>query len=159
MLALGTFALLEHPDQLAALREHPELLDGAIEELLRYLSIAHHGLMRTTTEDVEIAGQVIPAESLVIISVSEANRDPRHYDTPAELDVSRPRRAHLAFGHGIHQCVGRQLARSELIVGFTELLRRLHGLRFAIPADEVPLRDEMIVYGVQSLPVAWDASP
>ncbi|GGV51680.1 cytochrome P450 [Streptomyces spectabilis] len=157
MLSLGTFALLEHPEQFRALRDRPELMDGAVEELLRYLSIVHHGLLRTTTEDVEIAGRTIPAESLVIISVSEANRDPRHYDTPAALDVSRPRRTHLAFGHGIHQCIGQQLARSEMTIAFPELLRRLPGLRLAVPADQVPLREKMAVYGLHSLPVTWDA--
>ncbi|MEU9272559.1 cytochrome P450 [Streptomyces sp. NPDC048251] len=159
MLALGTFALLEHPEQLDRLREHPELIDGAIDELLRYLTIVHHGLLRHATEDVEIAGQVIPAGALVIISVSEANRDPRHYDTPAAFDVSRPRQTHLAFGQGIHQCIGSQLVRAELTIGFTELLRRLPGLRLTIPADKVPLRDMMVIYGVHSLPVAWDATP
>ncbi|WP_424185441.1 cytochrome P450 [Actinokineospora sp. G85] len=157
MLALGTFALLEHPEQLVALRDRPELIDGAVEEMLRYLSIVHHGLLRTATEDVELAGAVIPAESLVIVSLSVANRDPRHYDRPAEFDVTRPRQGNLSFGHGVHQCIGQQLARLEMTVGFTELLRRLPGLRLAVPAGEVPLRDKMAVYGVHSLPVRWDA--
>ncbi|MEU5365195.1 cytochrome P450 [Streptomyces sp. NPDC005925] len=157
MLALGTFALLEHPEQLRQLRERPELVDGAVEELLRYLSVVHLGLLRHTTEEVEIVGQVIPAGALVIISVSEANRDPRHYDAPAAFDVTRPRLTHLSFGYGIHQCIGQQLSRTELTVGLTELLRRLPGLRLAIPADEVPLRDMMAIYGVHSLPVTWDA--
>ncbi|HET9379836.1 MAG TPA: cytochrome P450 [Streptomyces sp.] len=159
MLALGTFALLEHPEQLAALRERPHLIDGAAEELLRYLSVVHLGLLRHTTEDVEIAGQVIPAGALVIISVSEANRDPRHYDRPAEFDITRRRLTHLSFGHGIHQCIGQQLSRAEMTVGLGELLRRLPGLRLAVPAEEVPLRDMMAIYGVHSLPVTWDATP
>ncbi|MEU5365193.1 cytochrome P450 [Streptomyces sp. NPDC005925] len=157
MLALGTFALLEHPEQLRRLRERPELIDGAVEEMLRYLSIVPLGLLRTTIEEVEIAGQVVPAGALVILSVSAANRDPRRYHGPADFDVTRPRQAHLSFGHGIHQCIGQQLSRAEMTVGFAELLRRLPGLRLAIPADEVPLREQMAVYGVHSLPVAWDA--
>ncbi|MCG8915913.1 cytochrome P450 [Actinokineospora sp. PR83] len=159
MLALGTFALLEHPEQLRVLRDRPELVDGAIEELLRYLTVIHHGLLRTTTAEVEVAGRVIPAGALVIISVSEANRDPRHHDRPGEFDLSRPRQGNLAFGHGIHQCIGQQLARLELVIGFTELVRRLPGLRLAVPAEQVPLREKMAVYGVHSLPVAWDAAP
>ncbi|MGP4048963.1 cytochrome P450 [Streptomyces sp. 2A115] len=158
MLSLGTFALLEHPDQLAKLREHPELIDGAVEELLRYLSIVPLGLLRFTIEEVEIAGRIIPARSTVIISVPAANRDPRRYDGPAAFDVSRPRQTHLAFGHGIHQCVGQQLSRAEMTVGFTELLRRLPGLRLTIPADQVPLRDQAAHYGLHSLPVAWDTT-
>jgi cytochrome P450 len=156
MLALGTFALLEHREQFEALRADPSLIDGAVEELLRYLSIIHLGVIRTTLEDVELGGQVIPAGSAVVVSVSETNRDPRHFDAPAELDVTRRRRSHLAFGHGIHQCLGQQLARVEMTVGFTELLRRLPTLRLAIPAEEVPMRSDMGIYGVHKLPVTWE---
>jgi cytochrome P450 len=156
MLALGTFALLEHREQFEALRADPSLIDGAVEELLRYLSIVHMGVSRTALEDVEIGGQVIPAGSLVMVSVPEANRDSRHFDAPGELDVTRKRRSHLAFGHGIHQCLGQQLARVEMTVGFTELLRRLPTLRLAVPAAEVPMRSDMAIYGVHELPVTWD---
>ncbi|MFD7658639.1 cytochrome P450 [Actinosynnema sp. NPDC059797] len=155
MLALGTFALLEHPDQLARLRADPALVDGAVEELLRHLSIIHLGVLRLTLEEVEVAGEVIPADSDVLISVIAPNRDPRRFDRPDELDVTRPRGPHLAFGHGVHQCLGQQLARVEMAVGFTELLRRLPDLRLAVPADQVPLRSDMLIYGVHSLPVAW----
>ncbi|MBB5957016.1 cytochrome P450 [Saccharothrix tamanrassetensis] len=157
MLALGTFALLEHPEELAKLRADPSLVEGAVEELLRYLSIVHLGPIRTTLEDVEIAGVAIPADSTVIISVPVANRDPRNYHHPDTLDVARPRPSHLAFGHGVHQCLGQQLARVEMVVGFTELLKRLPGLKLDLPAAEVPLRSDMLVYGVHSLPVTWDA--
>ncbi|MEV0675635.1 cytochrome P450 [Actinosynnema sp. NPDC050436] len=156
MLALGTFALLEHPEELARLRDDPSLADGAVEELLRYLSIVHLGPIRLTLDDVEVAGTTIPADSTVILSVPVINRDPRTYQRPDELDVARPRVSHLAFGHGIHQCLGQQLARVEMTVAFTELLRRLHGLRLDLPPAEVPLRSDMLVYGVHSLPVAWD---
>ncbi|NUT47125.1 MAG: cytochrome P450 [Saccharothrix sp.] len=157
MLALGTFALLEHPEQLAALREDPALVGGAVEELLRYLSIVHLGVVRTTLEEVEIAGKVVPADSTVLISVPAANRDPYQYPNPEVLDVTRPRGPHLAFGHGVHQCLGQQLARVEMTVGFTGLLRRLPGLRLAVPTAEVPMRDDMLVYGVHALPITWDA--
>ncbi|MBM7814281.1 cytochrome P450 [Saccharothrix algeriensis] len=157
MLALGTFALLEHPEQLAALRADPSLVPAAVEELLRYLSIVHLGPVRLTLEEVEIAGVTIPADSTVIISVPAANRDPRTHSAPDDLDVTRPRPSHLAFGHGIHQCLGQQLARVEMATGFTELLRRLPGLRLDLPASEVPMRSDMLIYGVHSLPVAWDA--
>ncbi|MFC6087684.1 cytochrome P450 [Saccharothrix lopnurensis] len=155
MLALGTFALLERPDQLARLRADPALVDDAVEELLRHLSIVHLGALRLALEEVEIAGEVIPADSEVLVSVIAANRDPRRFDRPDELDVTRPRGPHLAFGHGVHQCLGQQLARVEMAVGFTELLRRLPDLRLAVPADQVPLRSDMLVYGVHSLPVTW----
>ncbi|GAA3885259.1 cytochrome P450 [Saccharothrix violaceirubra] len=157
MLALGTFALLEKPDQLAALRADPALIGGAVEELLRYLAIVHLGIVRTTLEDVEISGVTIPADSTVFVSVTVANRDGRVVDDPDRLDVTRPRAPHLAFGHGIHQCLGQQLARVEMTAGFTGLLGRLPGLRLDVDPADVPLRDDMAIYGVHSLPVTWDA--
>ncbi|RLK58317.1 cytochrome P450 [Actinokineospora cianjurensis] len=157
MLALGTFALLEHPDQLAVLRDDPALVGTAVEELLRYLTILHLGIRRTPLVDVELAGHHIRAGDNVVISAQMANLDEEHYEHPDTLDLTRPRGPHLAFGHGIHQCLGQQLARVEMTVGFTELLRRLPGLRLAVPADEVPLRDNMAIYGVHALPVTWDA--
>lgn len=155
MLGLSTFALLENPDQLEALRADPVLLDGAVEELLRYLSIIQMGVSRVATEDITVAGVQIPAGSTVIIATPEVNRDPRHWDDPDRLDVLRPRNSHLAFGHGIHQCLGQQLARVEMRVGLEELLTRLPTLRLAVPASEVPLRNEMLIFGVHSLPVTW----
>ncbi|MCP2246081.1 cytochrome P450 [Lentzea aerocolonigenes] len=155
MLALGTFALLEHPDQFAKLREHPELAENAVEELLRYLSIISMGVSRHAKEDVTIGGATIKAGETVVVSVPAVNRDASQYDNPHELLVDRPRGHHVAFGHGIHQCLGQQLARVEMTVGFTELLRRLPTLKLAVPADEVPLRTDMSIYGVHKLPVSW----
>jgi cytochrome P450 len=156
MLALGIFALLEHPDQLHTLRADPSLIDGAVEELLRYLSIVHIGLTRVTLEPVTLGDHRIPADATVLISVSETNRDSNHWINPGRLDLTRPRRPHLAFGHGVHQCLGQQLARVEMTVGFTELLHRLPGLRLAIPPQNVPLRSDMLIFGVHALPVRWD---
>ncbi|MGJ6967206.1 cytochrome P450 [Streptosporangium sp. G11] len=155
MLGLGTFALLEHPDQLAALRADPALMDNAIEELLRYLSIIQMGVSRVAVEDVTLAGVKIPAGATVIIATPETNRDSRHWDDPDRLDVRRPRTPHLAFGHGIHQCLGQQLARAEMRVGLGELITRMPNLRLAVPAEQVPLRNEMLIFGVHSLPVTW----
>ncbi|MDX8030112.1 cytochrome P450 [Lentzea sp. BCCO 10_0856] len=155
MLALGTFALLEHPEEFTKLREHPELIDNAVEELLRYLSIISMGVARHATEDVVIGGAIIKAGETVVVSVPAVNRDESQYDDPHELRIDRPRGHHVAFGHGIHQCLGQQLARVEMAVGFTELLRRLPTLKLAVPADEVPLRTDMSIYGVHSLPVTW----
>jgi len=157
MFGLGTFALLENPDQLDALRADPTLIDEAVEELLRYLSIVHLGVSRVTVERVELGGQELPAGATVIVSVAETNRDPGNWDKPAALDVARARNPHLAFGHGVHQCLGQQLARVEMTVGFTELLRRLPGLHLAAAPEDVSLRDDMFVYGVHALPVTWDA--
>ncbi|GAA3621495.1 cytochrome P450 [Nonomuraea rosea] len=155
MLGLGTFALLEHPDQLAALRADPGLLDNAVEELLRFLSILQLGVSRVATEPVTLGGVDLPAGATVVIATPEVNRDPRHWDDPDALDVRRPRTPHLAFGHGVHQCLGQQLARIELRIGLGELISRLPDLRLAVPAEQVPVRDEMLIFGVRSLPVTW----
>ncbi|MEW9520357.1 cytochrome P450 [Streptomyces tubercidicus] len=154
MLALGTFALLEHPEQLAELRANPELLPGAVEELLRYLSIADN-FYRYATEDIELGGETIGKGSTVVVSLLAANRDPRRFDNPDTLDIHRKARGHLSFGHGIHQCLGQQLARIEMRAGFDGLLRRFPTLKLAIPADEVKLRTNMRIYGVHALPVTW----
>ncbi|MBF6341121.1 cytochrome P450 [Nocardia abscessus] len=157
MLALGTFALLRHPDQLAALRADPGLTDQAVEELLRYLSVAKT-FMRTALEDVEIAGQTIKAGQVVIASYHTANRDPERFADPHTLDIRRRADGHLAFGHGAHLCLGAQLARVEMRVAFPALLTRFPTLRLAVPAEEVALRPETAdIYGVKSLPVTWDA--
>jgi cytochrome P450 len=155
MLGLGAFALLEHPGQLAALRADPSLLETAVEELLRYLSIVQMGVSRVAVEEVTLGGVTIPTGGTVVIAMPEANRDPRHWDDPDRLDVRRPRAPHLAFGHGVHQCLGQQLARVELQVGLGELVARLPRLRLAVPAGQVPLRNDMLIFGVHSLPVTW----
>ncbi|MEU6407335.1 cytochrome P450 [Microbispora sp. NPDC046933] len=157
MLALGTFALLQNPEQLAALRADATLADRAVEELLRYLSVAKT-FMRTALEDVELGGQTIEAGTTVILSLNTANRDPERFPDPHRLDLRRQDGGHLAFSHGIHQCLGQQLARVEMRVAFPALLNRFPTLRLAVPAEEVGLRPETAdIYGVKSLPVTWDA--
>ncbi|WP_436838774.1 cytochrome P450 [Nonomuraea cavernae] len=155
MLGLSAFALLEHPDQLAALCADPDLIDNAVEELLRYLTIIQLGVSRVTTEPVTLGGADIPAGATVVIATPEVNRDPQQWPDPDRLDVKRPRTPHLAFGHGVHQCLGQQLARIEMQVGLRELITRLPDLRLTVPAEQVPLRDEMLIFGVHALPVAW----
>ncbi len=157
MLSLGTFALLRNPEQLAALRADPALTDGAVEELLRYLSVAKT-FHRTALEDVELGGQTVKAGTTVLLSYNTANRDPDRFDDPHTLDVRRQAAGHLAFSHGIHQCLGQQLARVEMRVAFRALIDRFPTLRLAVPAEEVVLRPETAdIFGVKSLPVTWDA--
>ncbi|MGW8354630.1 cytochrome P450 [Streptomyces wedmorensis] len=157
MLSLGTFALLRNPEQLAALRADPALTDGAVEELLRYLSVAKT-FHRTALEDVELGGQTVKAGTTVLLSYHTANRDPDRFDDPHTLDVRRQAAGHLAFSHGIHQCLGQQLARVEMRVAFRALINRFPTLRLAVPAEEVALRPETAdIFGVKSLPVTWDA--
>ncbi|MEU5157511.1 cytochrome P450 [Glycomyces sp. NPDC021274] len=155
MLALGTFALLEHPAQLARLRVDPGLVPGAVEELLRYLTVAHNGVMRIAKEDAEIDGRRIRAGQHVTVVLQTANRDPRRYEEPGVLDVGRDAQGHMAFGHGVHQCVGQQLARVEMRIGFAKLIEAFPELRLAVPSEEIPMRSDMAVYGVHTLPVNW----
>ncbi|PCC73673.1 cytochrome P450 [Nannocystis exedens] len=154
MLALGTFALLEHPEQLAELRANPDLLPDAVEELLRYLSVVDI-LYRYATEDIELGGETIRRGSTVVVSMLAANRDPRRFDDPDTLNIHRKTRGHLAFGHGFHHCLGNQLARIEMRAGFAALLRRFPTLELAVPAGEVKLKTDMQIYGVHELPVTW----
>lgn len=157
MLALGTFALLRNPAQLAALRADPALADRAVEELLRYLSVAKQ-FMRVALEDVELGGRTVKAGTTVILCLNTANRDPERFADPHVLDLRRQDGGHLSFGHGVHQCLGQQLARVEMRVAFPALINRFPTLRLAVPAEEVALRPETAdIYGVKSLPVTWDA--
>lgn len=153
MLGLGTLALLRHPDQLALIREDPALVEPALEELLRWLSIVHTPMPRVTTTEVRIAGHTIPAGSLVLPSLPAANRDPAVVENPEVLDVTRGSSRHVAFGHGVHHCLGAPLARMEMRIAFPALLRRFPGLA---PADDHPdFRIFSAVYGLHSLHVTW----
>ncbi|MFJ3906026.1 cytochrome P450 [Streptomyces sp. NPDC090025] len=156
MIAHGTFALLSHPDQAAALRADPELAPQAVEELMRYLTVAPT-TVKSALEDVMWEGQLIRAGETVTLSLEAANRDPARFTDPDVLDVHRAATGHLGFGHGIHQCLGQQLARVEMTVAIPALFRRLPTLRLAVPPEEVPPRTGMNIYGVHRLPVAWDA--
>ncbi|MGW3346116.1 cytochrome P450 [Nonomuraea rubra] len=152
MLALGAFVLLTDPAQRARLAVDPE---RAVEELLRYLSILQFDVRRTALTEVEIGGQVIAAGETVVLALPLANRDPGHFPDPDTLDLTRSAAGHLAFGHGVHQCLGQHLARAELRVALTALFEHFPDLRLAVPPAEVPTRDRMAVYGVDRLPVAW----
>ncbi|MER7012658.1 cytochrome P450 [Saccharopolyspora sp. NPDC000359] len=154
MLGLGTFALLENPEQLAELRADPDLLTDAVEEFLRHLSVVDV-LLRYATEDIELCGEKIREGTTVVVSLLAANHDPERFAEPGTLDVHRGARGHMAFGHGVHQCLGQQLARIEMRAGFRGLLRRFPTLRLAVPARDVRLRTDMNIYGVHELPVTW----
>ncbi|OBG94479.1 cytochrome [Mycobacterium sp. E136] len=155
MLGLGTLALLRHPDQLAAVRDDPDAVGPAVEELLRWLSIVHSAIPRITTTDVEIAGVAIPAGQLVFASLPSANRDPDFIDDPDVLDIGRGAAGHVAFGHGVHHCLGAPLARMEMRVAFPALLQRFPALRLAEDFGDVQFRSFHFIYGLKSLSVDW----
>ncbi|MFF2503221.1 cytochrome P450 [Streptomyces sp. NPDC058067] len=154
MISLGTFTLLRHPDRLAELRSADALLPSAVEELLRFLSIAD-GILRVATEDIEVAGETIRADDGVIFSTSVLNRDGDTYTAPDSLDWHRPSRHHLAFGYGVHQCLGQNLARAEMEIALRSLFTRFPGLRLAAPAEEIPFKPGDTIQGMLELPVTW----
>ncbi|MBO0849875.1 MAG: cytochrome P450 [Pseudonocardia sp.] len=154
MLALGTLMLLEDPEQRAAAAD-PDRIGPLVEELLRYISVVQVAFPRFARQDTEVGGQRIGAGDMVVCSLSGANRDP---DLGADMDRVDPGRSlppHVAFGYGIHHCVGAQLARREMAIAYPALLRRFPTLRLAVPAGEVAYRPFSIVYGVTTLPVTW----
>jgi len=114
MISLGVIGLLENPDQLAAIKADPARTPLAVEELLRYFTIVETATSRVATEDVEIGGVTIAADEGVIVSGLSANWDPAVFENPADLDIERGARHHIAFGYGPHQCLGQNLARLEL---------------------------------------------
>jgi cytochrome P450 len=157
MIALGTVALLEHPDQLARLREtdDPAVIANVVEELMRYLTIVHSQIERVALEDLTISGQLIRAGEYVLMNLPAGNWDAAFVDDPDSLDIDRNTRGHLGFGFGVHQCIGQNLARVELQVALSTLVRRLPDLRLAVPPEELDFADEKEIYGMHELPVTW----
>ena len=155
MLGLGTLALLRHPEQLATVRDSPDAVGPAVEELLRWLSIVQTAIPRITTTDVEVAGVKIPAGQLVFPSLPAGNRDPDFIDSPEVLDIGRGAPGHLAFGHGVHHCLGAPLARMEMRIAFPALLRRFPNLVLAEDFEDVQFRSFHFIYGLKSLEVSW----
>lgn len=150
----GIAMLLAHPQQLDLLRSDPALLPGAVEEFLRYDGPVSPGIARFAREDVEIAGVRVPRGATVLIGSALADRDPARFPDPDRLDVTRQDNAHLAFGHGIHYCLGAPLARLEGEIAIGTALRRLPGLALAVPPEEVPWRPGGL-RGPESLPVTF----
>jgi len=155
MLGLGTLALLRHPDQLAAVRDDKDAVGPAVEELLRWLSIVQTSIPRITTAEVELSGVTIPAGQLVFASLPSSNRDPTFTDAPDVLDISRGAPGHLAFGHGVHHCLGAPLARMEMRIAWPALFRRFPNLALAEDFADVQFRSFHFIYGLRSLLVRW----
>ncbi|MGW7047828.1 cytochrome P450 [Streptomyces avermitilis] len=155
MLSLGTLLLLNHPEQVAALRRG-ENIEGIVEEMLRYLSVVQTGVPRVARTDVTLAGQQIRRGERLLCSLPSANRDETLIEDGGDhFDPRHNVSAHLAFGHGIHYCIGAPLARMEMRIAFPALLRRFPGLRLNTSFSDLPLRPSSAIYGVVQLPVAW----
>ncbi|MFC4949350.1 cytochrome P450 [Pseudonocardia sp. GCM10023141] len=154
-LALGTLTLLQYPEQAEVLRttDDPAVVARAVEELLRLLTIVHRARVRVAVEDLEVDGVLIRAGEGVLVSNESANRDPAAFENPDTLDIHRSARHHVAFGFGVHQCLGQPLARLELQVAYPALLRRFPNLKVAAEIDDLTFRSTNVVYGVSALPV------
>ncbi|MEV5769122.1 cytochrome P450 [Micromonospora sp. NPDC052213] len=155
MISLSVLALLTHPERLARLRAEPDRFPAAVEELLRYFTVVEAATARTATADVTIGGVTIRAGDGVVALGQAANRDPTAFDRPDEFDPDRDARHHLAFGYGRHICPGQHLARLELDVALSRLVRRLPGLRLTVDVDDLPLKEDGNIFGLYALPVAW----
>lgn len=154
MIALSVIALLRHPEQLSDLRDDPTAWPGAIEELLRYLTVAHQEALRLATQDISIGGCPIRAGEGLVAPLMAANRDPEVFPEPDKLDIRRDARRHLAFGGGIHQCLGQSLARAELNCALPALFDRLPDLR--VPdLNRLEFVESAVIYGVKRLDVTW----
>ena len=153
-ISLGVLALLEHPEQLAALHADDGLLPNAIEELLRFLSVSDF-IVRLAVDDIRVGDQTIKAGDGVVLSIMLMNRDGAAYEDPDTLDLRRAAGRHVGFGHGIHQCLGQNLARAELEIALGSLFTRIPTLKLAVPVDEIPISAGHDGQGPRVLPVTW----
>lgn len=155
LIGNGVLALLQHPDQLRKLKEDPSLIKPAVEELLRYDGPVETSTERFAREDVEIGGQVIPKGEMVLVVLAAADHDPERFPDPDELDITRTDNRHLAFGKGIHHCLGAPLARMEGQIAISTLLRRMPNLRLKGSPESLSWRPGMILRGLRGLPVEF----
>jgi cytochrome P450 PksS len=157
LIGNGMLALLEHPNQMQRLRQEPNLMKSAVEEMLRFTSPVETGTERYTKEEVTISGVTIPRGSLVLAAIASANRDEQHFSNPDELDLGREPNKHLAFGLGPHYCLGAPLARLEAQIAFAALLERTSEIHLAVPREKLHWNRGLILRGLQSLPlqVTW----
>jgi cytochrome P450 len=155
LIGSGVLALLQHPDPLAKLRTDPALMPSAVEELLRFTSPVKTSTVRYATADVSVGGVVIPKGEMVLVIITAANRDPARFPSPDALDLARPDNRHLAFGHGIHYCLGAPLARLEGEIAFGTLLRRMPELRLGVAPEALAWRPNFGLRGLVTLPVRF----
>jgi cytochrome P450 len=155
LIGNGTLALLRSPDQLDRLRADPSRVPQAVEEVLRFDGPVNPGLTRYALEDLEIGGVRIPRGEMVLLAIAAADRDPARFREPDRFDVDSAAPGHLAFGHGVHYCLGAPLARLEGQVAFTALLERLPDLALAVPEDALQWSAGGVLRGVRELPVTF----
>jgi cytochrome P450 len=155
MIGMGTLLVLRDDRLRARLAGDADAMRPAVDELLRFVSPVQFSPRRVAKVDVEVGGETVRAGEGLFLSLGAANRDPTVFDRPDRIDPDRETARHVAFGFGIHQCLGQTLARVELQVAFTAILRRLPSLRLAVPFEQIRFKDDMQIFGVHALPVAW----
>ncbi len=159
LIASGTLALLQHPDQLERLRVDPSLINVAVEELLRFTTPVDVATERYASEQVELHGQIIPRGGLTLAVLGSANRDDRHFSNPDGLDLGRSPNQHLAFGQGAHYCLGAPLARLETQIAITTLFHRFSSIHVAVRTEDLRWRRSMFLRGLESLPLVVERGP
>jgi cytochrome P450 len=155
MISLGAVALLRHPETLEQFRTDPSVARVTVEELLRFFSISDPITSRVATADITIGGFTIREGEGMVIPNAAANRDPDVFDQPDAFNIHRDARRHFAFGYGAHQCLGQHLARLELEIAYTTLFSRVPSLRLAVPFEELPFKDDAMLFGIHEVPITW----
>ena len=155
LIGNGTLALLQHPEQMARLRENPSLIRTAVEEMLRYGSPVAQSTMRWAARDLELHGARIQQGDLVLAALIAANRDPAEFPDPDRFDITRTPNRHIAFGNGIHYCLGAPLARLEGAIATNSLLKRFPNLQLAVPAESLEWTPSLLLHGLRALPVRY----
>ncbi|GAA2352087.1 cytochrome P450 [Streptomyces violaceusniger] len=155
MIGLGILALIEHPDQRELLMKDRSLASRAVDELMRIFSISDFGTSRVAMEDIQLGDTLIRKGEGIIASLAAANHDPDLFPDPYRFDITRESVRNVGFGHGVHQCSGQTMVRMQLELIFPRLFERIPGLRLAVPAEELPLKNDSLIHGLYKLPVTW----
>jgi len=155
LIGNGTLLLLQHPEQLEKLKNDPKLIRPAVEEMLRYNGPVETTTFRWAFQDVEIGGVTIPAGDVVLPALLAANRDPAYFENPNVFDITRENNKHIAFGLGIHYCVGAPLARMEGIIAINTLLKRLPKLQLGVDVDDLQWNESILLHGMKEMPVTF----
>lgn len=155
LIGNAVLALLQHPTVMHEIKENPDLIPSAVEELLRYDSPVERALTRFVAADIEVGGQLLKRRDLVIVVLSSANRDESQFPSPADLDIHRKHNTHIAFGKGVHYCLGAPLARLEGEIALRVLLQRIPDLALEIAPEELEWRDVPLFHSLIRLPVKW----
>ena len=154
MIGIGILTLLQYSEQWRRLRQQPDMIGPAVEELIRYHAIAAT-VVRVATDDIEVGGAIIRSGEGVMVLLSSANRDRLAFERPDTFDINRSDGRHIAFGWGPHMCIGAALARLELRTVYASVIRRFPGLKLAVELKDIPFKEKGLIYGVHALPVVW----